>query len=222
MPGVNALRPGGRPGYQYDVCLSFASEQRAYVERVAERVRNGGAEVFYDNWNTAHCWGRNLVQYFDRIYRADSHYCVIFISADYANKAWPTQELESAQARAFERKEEYILPARFDDTEIPGILSTTGCLDLRKYSADELADMILEKIRDEGSIWPPSHWTAKLKYHITDRWWVSTAAASAFVSTGALLATNHRASHSVISGLLVAALGYMAAVASATLIDRQK
>ncbi len=33
--------------HEYDVCLSFAGEQRAYVEQVAQILRQQGVHVFY-------------------------------------------------------------------------------------------------------------------------------------------------------------------------------
>ena len=70
----------------------------------------------------------------------------MFISKNYAGKLWTTHERESAQARAFLEHREYILPARFDETEIPGILPTIGYVNLRKISPQELAEMIKQKV----------------------------------------------------------------------------
>jgi hypothetical protein len=49
----------------------------------------------------------------------------VFISSHYARKLWTNHERKSAQARAFKERSEYLFPARFDDTDVPGILSTT-------------------------------------------------------------------------------------------------
>ena len=48
----------------------------------------------------------------------------MFLSQNYARTLWARHELKNAQARAFEENQEYILPVRLDDTEIPGILPT--------------------------------------------------------------------------------------------------
>ncbi|MCI0387573.1 MAG: hypothetical protein MOB07_02215, partial [Acidobacteria bacterium] len=61
-------------------------------------------------------------------------------------KLWTNHERESAQARAFSEKEEYILPARFDDTQIPGILPTVGYINLNDYTPREFAELISQKI----------------------------------------------------------------------------
>ncbi len=41
---------------------------------------------------------------------------------------------------------EYILPARFDETEIPGLRKTIGYVDLRRKSPGVLAVLILQKL----------------------------------------------------------------------------
>lgn len=136
--------------YQYDVAFSFAGEDREYVERVAERLRAAGVRVFYDKYEQVQLWGEDLYQRLDDVYRQQARYCVIFASAAYRDKVWTKHELRSAQARALEDHRLYILPARFDDTKIPGILPTTVYVDLRDLSPEELANMIREKLGTVG------------------------------------------------------------------------
>jgi hypothetical protein len=71
-------------------------------------------------------WGKDLYEHLDYIYGRAARYCVLFISNDYAKKVWTTHERRSAQARALEEHEEYILPARFDDTEVPALGTQSG------------------------------------------------------------------------------------------------
>jgi hypothetical protein len=132
--------------FEYDVALSFAGEQREYVERVASNLRSGGVRVFYDSYEKADLWGKDLYEHLDYVYQRAARFCVVFASVDYAMKMWTSHERRSAQARAIEEKVEYILPARFDDTEIPGIRKTVGHIDLTQVSADELSQLIVEKL----------------------------------------------------------------------------
>ncbi|MNC80189.1 hypothetical protein D3C75_1328950 [compost metagenome] len=60
---------------------------------------------------------------------------------------WTNHERESAQARSFVEKVEYILPIRLDDTEIPGIRSTTGYIDGTLFTASDIAGFIKSKVR---------------------------------------------------------------------------
>jgi hypothetical protein len=101
--------------------------------------------------------GKDLYEHLDWIYQKAARYCVLFASADYARKVWTTHERRSAQARALLSAEEYVLPARFDDTEIPGLRSTVGYIDVRSMSATKLADLIAQKLgpRVRSKFFPP-------------------------------------------------------------------
>lgn len=132
---------------QYDVCLSFASEQRDYVERIARELTGAGLKVFYDQDKdiAAMLWGRDLGEVLDYVYREGSRFCLMFVSADYAAKAWTQHERRSALARAID-EEEYVLPARFDDTELPGLRPTVAYVDLREIAPATLVDFVLSKL----------------------------------------------------------------------------
>jgi hypothetical protein len=135
-----------KTNFSYDVCLSFAGEDRDYVKAVAEQLKRDGLDVFYDEFEEANLWGRDLYEYLDKIYSRASRYCVVFCSKSYAKKLWTNHERKSAQERAFREHEEYLLPARFDKTEIPGIRSTTGYINLQKTSPVQLAELIRQKV----------------------------------------------------------------------------
>lgn len=141
--------PPASPGraWDYDVAFSFAGEDRAYVEAVAEKLRAQGVRVFYDHYETVSLWGRDLYEHLADVYQKRSRYTVIFVSSAYANKVWTTHERKSAQARAFQESRKYILPARFDDTEIPGLLPQIGYIDLVNTPPAELAALIVAKVR---------------------------------------------------------------------------
>jgi hypothetical protein len=139
----------------YHVALSFAGEQRTYVDQVAQILKSKGVNVFYDRFEEASLWGTNLYSHLRDVYTKQARFTVMFISAEYKNKLWTNHERESAQARAFQENQEYILPARFDDTEIPGLLSTVGYVDLRNKQPDQLCALIVQKLSATGVILPP-------------------------------------------------------------------
>jgi hypothetical protein len=134
---------------EYDVALSFAGENREYVDKVANILHELGIKVFYDNFEQVNLWGKNLYTYLDDIYQHKSTFCVMFISRHYKEKLWTNHERESAQARAFIENQEYILPARFDDTVIPGVRPTTGYIELTSIKPDDLAYMIAKKLNKD-------------------------------------------------------------------------
>ena len=80
------------------------------------------------------------------VYRDQAQFIVIFCSKEYARKIWPSHELESAQERALKENVEYILPVRFDDTEIPGLPSTVSYIDARDKSPNYMCNLITRKL----------------------------------------------------------------------------
>ena len=131
---------------EYDVVLSFAGEDRQHAEELANLLRSGGYSVFYDKYEPAQLWGKNLYDHFSSIYKDQARYCVMFLSQNYIHKLWTNHERQSAQARAFEENREYILPVRLDDTEIPGILRTVGYLDLRSMKIEGIYQALVHKL----------------------------------------------------------------------------
>ena len=133
--------------FEYDVALSFAGEQRAEVLQVAECLKKAGVRVFYDEDEKATLWGKNLYDHLSDIYQHKARYCVIFASREYAEKTWTNLERQNAQARALQNKSaEYILPVRFDATEIPGLLPSIGYLDFRREGPSGICAALLAKL----------------------------------------------------------------------------
>lgn len=130
----------------YDVVISFAGEDREVAASIAENLVMKGINVFYDEYEQANLWGKDLYAHLTKVYRDESKYCLMVISENYAKKQWTNHERKAAQARAFQENSEYILPLRLDDAEIEGVLGTTGYIDYRHTSLERVIDLINEKI----------------------------------------------------------------------------
>ena len=133
----------------YDVVLSFAGEDRSHAERLAEELRKKGVKVFYDKYEQAILWGKDLYAYLSDIYQNKAKFCVMFCSRHYAEKLWTNHERQAAQARAIREQAEYILPIRLDQSEIPGVLRTTGHIDWHDESAENIASLVVEKLKSQ-------------------------------------------------------------------------
>ena len=131
---------------KYDIGLSFAGEQRPFIELVASSLRDKGLKVFYDDYETTNLWGKDLYQHLSDVYQNKCKYCIIFISKEYAGKLWTRHELKNAQARAFKENREYILPVRFDNTVLPGITDTVSYISAENYSEVEIAELVYKKL----------------------------------------------------------------------------
>jgi hypothetical protein len=130
----------------FDVALSFAGEDRAYVKQVADHLVARGVSVFYDEFQAVNLWGKDLVAHLQDIYQNRAEYCVMFVSQHYVSKPWPRHERKSAQARALFAKEEYLLPARFDGSTVPGLPPTVGYVELEGLEPEKFAEMIIQKL----------------------------------------------------------------------------
>lgn len=135
-----------------DVALSYASEQRPYVDAVAKRLMELGVSCFYDGDRTVELWGKDLVEHLAQVYATQARFVVMFISREYLDKAWPTHERRNALAASITKQGEYILPVRFDDTEAPGLATSIKYVDARTVSPERLADLISEKVRLAGEV----------------------------------------------------------------------
>ena len=131
----------------FEVALSFAGSDRHLADELAQHLASHSVEVFYDNFFPEQLWGKDLVAFFDDVYRKRSKYCVMFVSAAYAEREWTNLERRSAQARALSEKgNDYILPIRVDDTDLPGLPPTVGYLSLATYSVEDIAGMLLHRL----------------------------------------------------------------------------
>ncbi len=137
---------GTLPERQWDVALSFAGAQRDYVGQVAEALKARGVRCFYDADEQTELWGRFLADELPAIYGEQAAAVVMFVSAEYAAREWTRLERRAALARAVRERREYVLPARFDDTLLPGLPSDMVTVDLRTRTPQQFAAMIADKL----------------------------------------------------------------------------
>jgi hypothetical protein len=130
----------------YDLAISFAGEDRAIAEQIAEKLKSLGYKIFYDKYEQANLWGKDLYSHLNDVYSNKAKYCLMIISNSYAKKHWTNHERQAAQAKAFRQNEEYILPLRLDSTEIPGINITVGYVDYNQTGFDETIKLLIDKI----------------------------------------------------------------------------
>ena len=137
--------------FEFEIALSFAGEDREYVRQVATLLEQLGISVFYDEFEEEKLWGKNLYDYLSDIYQNKARFTIMFISANYARKLWTNHERQAMQARAFQEHHEYILPARFDETPVAGLLSTVGYISLERRTPQEFVDVIQRKLGSMSS-----------------------------------------------------------------------
>ncbi|UKJ62903.1 TIR domain-containing protein [Cellulosimicrobium cellulans] len=131
--------------YDFDVAVSFAGEDRAYVSDVVDAIK-GDLEVFYDEDQIVETWGEDLVEYFTAVYSRRCRFVVMFISRHYADKMWTNVERRAALSTAITKRGAYILPVRLDDTALPGLLPTVGYLNANRLGLERISEAIRQKV----------------------------------------------------------------------------
>lgn len=108
--------------YEYDVCISFAGEQRDLAESIANKLKNEFyLRVFYDDFEKLKLWGRDLFNHLYEVYSRKSQYCIVLFSKDYLAKNWTAHELRAAQSRILKERAPYVLPVLTEPNVKPPI-----------------------------------------------------------------------------------------------------
>ncbi|MBF0134663.1 MAG: toll/interleukin-1 receptor domain-containing protein [Magnetococcales bacterium] len=135
---------------KYDVAISYASEDRDFVDKVANNLSSKGLKVYYDVFEkiAVRNWGRRLQEIIYKTYKTDSDFVVVFVSKKYVEKKWPKYELRSSLEGMLERNVDHLLLAKFDDTILDdfGISNDIVHIDLRQETPESFAEKIYAKI----------------------------------------------------------------------------
>jgi len=138
--------------YPYDVAVSFAGNDRPTVKSFVDALKDLGLNVFYDFDQQALLWGKDIRAKLAEVYANEAQYMVIFLSESYPERDWTDFELSIGKEAAKKRTEEYLLPLRLDDVKVVGMKSTTGYIDLRQTSVQEVAAILADKINVSGKV----------------------------------------------------------------------
>lgn len=132
---------------KYDIALSFAEENRTFVDVVAQLLKEKGIKIYYDDDERIESWGKDLKKYMDKVYRVQAKFCIVFVSRDYERKRWTNFEIGRARARLFFTKNNgYVLPYLLDESEYAEQFMDIGCLTRRTHDEHRLAKAIEQKL----------------------------------------------------------------------------
>ncbi|QTR53091.1 TIR domain-containing protein [Thiothrix unzii] len=134
---------------RFQVALSFPGEYRDYVSQVAAILgqKLGQDTVFYDQWYTAELARPNMDTHLQAIYHDHAELIVPFLCADYERKQWCGLEWRAIRDLLKKRQDNDIMPLRFDDTDIPGLFSIDGYIDLRRHTPEQIAGFVLQRVK---------------------------------------------------------------------------
>jgi hypothetical protein len=131
--------------FEYDVGISFASEDRDIASQLARRLRRRKMKVFYDEYEKTKLWGEDLYKYLFSVFSEKCRYCIILFSEAYSEKAWPKHELRAAQARLVEDSGDFLLPIRIEECDLPEELTNMSYLTYPETSLTDIAKAVHDK-----------------------------------------------------------------------------
>ena len=133
---------------RFRVALSFPGEKRDFIKEVAQCLSNelGQEHVLYDDYLTAELARPDLDLYLGTLYREQSELLVPFYCADYERKKWCKLEWRQMRDILFNVEGQSIMPFRFDDAPITGILSIDGYVKIGALTPQEVAKLILKRL----------------------------------------------------------------------------
>lgn len=133
---------------RFQVALSFPGEYRKKIATIAEHLSKalGQERVFYDKYYEAELARPDLDTYIQSIYHDQSELVVVFLCAEYEKKEWCGLEWRAVRDLLKKKETSVIMPMRFDDTQIPGLLSIDGYIDIENRNLGEVAQLILQRL----------------------------------------------------------------------------
>lgn len=134
---------------RFKVALSFPGEKREFIEKVADllALEFSKSKVFYDNYHVSELAKPNLDIHLMNLYKDHSELIIPFLCEDYANKEWCGLEMRAIRDMIKHKRDDEIMPFRFDNTTVPGFLSIDGYVAINNRTPQEVVDLILERLR---------------------------------------------------------------------------
>ena len=109
--------------------ISYAHEDRPFVEKLASSLRELDMSVWYDTLEVS--VGDSLLDKINKGLQA-SDYVLVVLSKNSASSEWVRKEMNAAFFREIETKRVVLLPARLDDSAPPPLLFDKAFADFRQ------------------------------------------------------------------------------------------
>jgi hypothetical protein len=141
------LKPADEDIHEYQVCISYAHEDRSVARKLAQHLRDESQfKVFFDDFEKHKLVGEDLIEMLYDVCARKSLFCVVLFSKAYLTKDWTRHELRAARARALRARGPYIFPVALERDAVPEELATTGYWQLRRGKEVEIANLISERV----------------------------------------------------------------------------
>jgi len=129
-----------------NVFISYSSDDREFVERLARDLVRAGLSVWYDQWQLS--VGDSLRDKISAGIEGSAYLAVVLSQASVQSK-WVKEEVYAAMARAAEDGRVIVLPLLKEDCDIPALLKDKVYVDFRS-DYEGAVGRLLERLRTAG------------------------------------------------------------------------
>src|ERR1035437_6991400 len=130
--------------FKYDVFLSYSAKDKAVVRAVAERLRNDGLSVWFDDWEIQP--GANISAKIEEGLEF-SRVLVLCISTNTSGSNWAQFEAGTLRFRDPLNAERRFIPLRLDDAPVSGSLVHLLYIDWRATDQEQAYRNLLQACR---------------------------------------------------------------------------
>ncbi|WP_067488505.1 toll/interleukin-1 receptor domain-containing protein [Actinomadura hibisca] len=150
----------------YDVYISYASEDREWAERLAERLEQAGLRVGFDQWVLQP--GDVRVHKLEETIRVSTHGLLVFSRAA-LDAPWEQEKYAALMQRAITNGARCV-PVLIGDVELPAFADARHPADFRDVSDAEYDQRVEEIVRAlrgapaprKRALADPTHWTLQI------------------------------------------------------------
>ncbi|MBA9086579.1 hypothetical protein FHR92_003059 [Fontibacillus solani] len=145
---IKTDRPIDITKHQFDVSFTFAGESRNVVEKIVNELEKiiGINKIFYDNNYVSQLARPSLDTLLQDIYRNRSKIIVVFLCEKYQEKEWCGLEFRAVREMIKEKAINRIMYIRLDTAHVDGVFSTDGYIDGVKFTPQQIAIFINERL----------------------------------------------------------------------------
>lgn len=149
-----AENPGEKDGAglrRFVIAFSYSGKHAAQVRKIVGEVRRFASlpaeRLFYAPYYQAELSQFNLDKKLVPIYFEQSELVVVFLGTAYQESEWCGLEWRTILKRAREEGGERVMLLRFDQGKVEGLKAKDGFIDIENHMPDEVADLILQRLK---------------------------------------------------------------------------
>jgi subtilisin family serine protease len=148
----NAAAPSEvKSSRRFVIAFSYSGKHAEQVRKIVGHVRRNALltteQLFYAPYYQAELSQFNLDKLLVPIYFEQSEMVVVFLGEAYQESEWCGLEWRTIIKRARKEGGTRLMLLRFDQGEVEGLKPTDGYIDIEKYMPDEVADLILDRLK---------------------------------------------------------------------------